>query len=312
VNGVILTSTHTQKISNVQSATPTLGTAKSFGSTATGANLFTSRWVRDWAVAVRYRNAAGVTAHWSTDAGATWSDASTTGLTNYDTTATHNPAPGLMPVPGQGLMYFTIFTNTATGATLTTAARSINTAGTIATVTSPVIAPDEWLAGTIATCATRDGTSVYHGMTNFDVSPEVAALGRNGVNVSPVYSAETYGNQTVGQPRSICVSDADPNIVMLVGINTYNNGVSPELHGVWVTTLASQITGSGSSLWTNLVVPAVGVTWTGSYSVGSDFYMIGKNGFGLGFWDHNAPTVIDNRNGDLGTQEIVSIVGIPG
>lgn len=310
VNGVLLTTTGMQTISDIF-GTPALGTFRSFGDTSNARILQTSRWTRNLVMVASYVYSVGTYITYSADMLAS-APATNTLSTHYNSSSGMLPRPGLCILPNSNNAYATNFTNTATGASSTVEARRLYGGGVAdAVLSTPVIAPVNLLAGAITVWAQGDGSVVYYGSSTYNGSNYEYDLMRSGSAISPSHGGAEYGIPTQIQngatQRAFSLADDDPNYAWLCGQNVSAAGAAV---GVWRTTQAGSISGTGSSAWINVVEPVAlaSALWLGVYVPNRTLaILIGANG-NIGTCTDGVNIV--SRKGDIvSTATIIGICG---
>lgn len=261
----LFTTAEARRLSNYSSGTPALGTAHALTNfTAAGAINY-ERSLPDWGIIASYKYNVGLRVAWTTD-DSTWTQ--TTVTANYDTTSGTAIPPGLWVDPHTpGHAYITVYTNTATGGSLTTALYATTNYGSSwSLISNPAVN-----AGNLLACCLMvpypiaDGKTVYYTKSDGSTggyNPRLFKVVGAGtpVNVSPSISGEEYAPLF---NRGIAAADDDPNTLFMVGITDFGGS----------GTYAAFVSHNGGASWVTLEAPTnlrivYGVNATTAYFVG--------------------------------------------
>lgn len=308
VNGIIATTSQVRKITDIFGAR-TLGTAQSYTATNVGqVQLQSERGNPNNAIVMRYYDTGGTLAHYTNDAGGTWS-ASTGLTTNYDTNyvnTTPNWAPGVFVDPrGNGVILTSCHTSTASppGSAFY---RSTDSGATFSSYAPSGYTIDNYNARCIVRPLSRPDDVVFFGSLTTGNNRLIRVIGSTRTDISPVVSGVTYGVYLINAQRSVSIADDDANALVLIGQNNSSGS------GKW-SVLQTFNALSSSPTWNTIVAPTTNVgglpTWRGAYYVNrTTIYLYGASGaLGIALYSGGAWTVYETTISGCGT-----IVGLCG
>jgi hypothetical protein len=299
VNGVLVTNTHCQKISDAGATTPTLSTAHAFTHDTVTRNVRYSMGKRNWILIASHKNSptGGTTATYSTDGGSTWTEVAVS--SNYEAIAyaangdIYKPGLWLNPrVAGEA--YMSVMVTTA----LIPEWEIYKTSNYGATWSlTTVLAATERYSAQCIDVSRQYGAAGWDMIVgshdiSFNVINQLLRL-RSGakLDISPTISGAKYGCGLAGRStdETIAVSPWDKNIAVLVGTHTPSMGA--QSFAVFHTrTLrgaspAWRLVGSasGTQAYTSCLWGSRDVFWLWGWSgnvayVGRDFTILSKKG----------------------------------
>jgi len=308
VNGVIATTSQVRTITDIFGAR-TLGSAQSYTATNVGqVQLQSERGNPFNVIVMRYYDTGGVQAHYSADAGATWT--ASTGLTSfYDTNYLNNTpnwAPGVFVDPrGSGVILTSCHTSTGSppGSAFY---RSTDSGATFSSYAPSGWTIDRYNARCIVRPVSNPDAAVWFGSTELvslvNQCRLIRVVGTTRTDVSPDISGTKYGVTFTAAQRAVSIADDDINAVVLVG---RDKTVAGGKVGVFQTFNGMATTPT----WNTLVTPGTSVSWLGAYYVRRDLiYLFGLSGV-LGILRFNSGTWSLNEMTISGCGDIVGICG---
>lgn len=246
------------------------------------------RSVPGWGIIVSDYGADGVWAWYTTDGGATDNEVQITA--HYDT-ALNGWSGGIWldpHTPGRAIT--SAFTGTGSGSShpghgfITT-----DYGATWTQLTTPDIEPNQALASSIVAPFTVPTTFYFAHSTlsgfNYNLRLYRAVGSSSAADVSPTYSASSYGPRGQGN-REIAIADDDALSVVMIGRTTTASAST----GVFITR-------NGAASWTPLVVPGSNPYVTLYMGGRRAIYLLGTNG-SFAFSDGET---VEDRTGDIST-----------